>query len=96
MDVQLKVLQLLSSIGQNYANAINGDSQRSLLEVCSILQQVKTSAVRNSASAVFQQMITTLWEKIEIEDSESISGTISKTYGLHSKENRMSQAQAPL
>lgn len=69
IDVQLKALQTLTSIVQNYASSIEDESQGKLLEVCTTLQQVKTPAVRNSASATLQQIITNLFEKVDVESS---------------------------
>ncbi len=69
LDVQLKILQSLPSLLQNYSDSLEGDLQSSILQVCTTLQQVKATAVSRTASATFQQLVSSLFEKVEHEDS---------------------------
>jgi hypothetical protein len=71
LDVQLKILQCLPQLVQLYADAIEGDLQADVLQVCSTLQQVRTVTISSTASATFQQVVTLLYEKVEQEDGDS-------------------------
>jgi hypothetical protein len=71
-DVQLKVLQTLPTILQNYANDVRGGLLFSLLQTCSILQTSKTAAVSSTAAATFQQVLSTLFEELQREDAKSL------------------------
>lgn len=73
LDVQLKILQSLPSLLQNYGNLLEGELQAMVLQLCTALQQVKNSAVSGTASATLQQIITSLYDKVEAED-----GTVSR------------------
>lgn len=76
LDVQLKILQALPSLLQNYAVDLEGDLLSSALQVCSTLQAVKASTVSGVAAATLQQLVSTVFEKVAAEDSRpSSSGT---------------------
>ena len=66
--MQLKVLQSLPQLLQNYGDTLQGDLQSSLLQVCATLQQTKAITVSSTASAILQQIISLLFEKVENED----------------------------
>ena len=66
--MQLKILQCLPQLVQLYGDAIKGDLQADVLQVCSTLQQVKSVTISSTASATFQQVVTLLYEKFEQED----------------------------
>lgn len=68
LDIQLKILQALPSLLQNYGVYLEGDSQASVLQLCTSLQQVKTVAVASTASATLQQAFSFVFEKVEIDD----------------------------
>lgn len=70
VDVQLRILQSLSALFSNYADAFCGDLLASALNVCILLQSSKNSIVNNTAAATLQQLIVTVFDKVAIEDSE--------------------------
>lgn len=67
-DIQLKVLQSLPSLLQNYGTYLEGDLQAKTIEICIILQQVKSLPVSSTAYATLQQVISSVFEKVEKED----------------------------
>lgn len=71
LDVQLKILQTLSALTQNYSSNIRGDLLFGLLQVCSTLQASKQASVSNSAAATLQQLIAALFEGLESEDANA-------------------------
>ncbi|KAI0517981.1 endosomal peripheral membrane protein [Xylaria bambusicola] len=74
LDVQLKILQALPTLLQNYANDIRGDLLVTALNICFILQTSKNGVVSNTSAATLQQLIMTVFEKVATED-KSTSGT---------------------
>ncbi|KAI1183394.1 hypothetical protein F5B17DRAFT_443478 [Nemania serpens] len=68
LDVQLKILQALPSLLQNYSNDIKGDLLVTALNICFILQTSKNGVVSNTSSATLQQLIMTVFEKVTAED----------------------------
>ena len=68
LDVQLKILQALPSLLQNYADDLNGDLLSGALQVCSSLQSAKVQTVSGVAAATLQQLVTTVFEKVANED----------------------------
>ncbi|PGH16246.1 hypothetical protein AJ80_05269 [Polytolypa hystricis UAMH7299] len=77
LDVQLKVLQTLSSLFQYYAGNINGELLASTLEICATLQNSKTVAVSNTAAATLQQLVVSVFENISIADEKPSTGTVT-------------------
>lgn len=73
LDVQLKILQALPTLLQNYANDIKGDLLVTALNICFILQTSKNGVVSNTSAATLQQLIMTVFEKVTTEDSKSIN-----------------------
>lgn len=71
LDVQLKILQALPSLLQNYAAELEGDLLSGALQVCSSLQAAKASTVSGVAAATLQQLVTTVFEKVTDEDSNA-------------------------
>ncbi|KAB8527818.1 hypothetical protein FH972_025469 [Carpinus fangiana] len=67
LDVQLKILQSVPSLLQNYSTWIQGRLQATILQICSTLQQTKTAAISRTASATLQQAVSFLFEKLESE-----------------------------
>lgn len=64
VDIQLKILQCLPFVFQNYSLFIFGGTLSKLLYVCSLLQSAnKTPAVINTASATFLQLVGLVFEK---------------------------------
>lgn len=79
LDVQLRVLQSLPQLLQNYSDALQGELQSSLLQVCITLQQSKTAAVSGTASAILQQIVSLLYEKVESEDGMVIAFVLQQS-----------------
>lgn len=67
-DVQLKVLQALPSLVQNYSDDLKGDLLSGTLQVCSSLQAAKVQTVSGVAAATLQQLVTTVFERVTAED----------------------------
>ena len=71
LDVQLKVLQALPSLVQNYADNLKGDLLSGALQVCSSLQAAKVQTVSGVAAATLQQLVAIVFERVAIEDARS-------------------------
>ncbi|KAJ3560360.1 hypothetical protein NPX13_g9330 [Xylaria arbuscula] len=71
LDVQLKILQALPTLLQNYANDIKGDLLVTALNICFILQTSKNGVVSNTSAATLQQLIMTVFEKVTTEDKST-------------------------
>ncbi|KAH9907294.1 hypothetical protein F4778DRAFT_530002 [Xylariomycetidae sp. FL2044] len=76
LDVQLKILQALPTLLQNYANDIKGDLLVTALNICFILQTSKNGVVNNTSAATLQQLVMTVFEKVATEDRSSSDSTI--------------------
>jgi hypothetical protein len=74
-DIQLKILQALPSLLQNYAAEIRGESLSAVLQVCSGLQNAKNFAVSNTAVATLQQLVIAVFDRVTSED-----GTTPRSY----------------
>ena len=70
LDVQLKILQALPSLLQNYAEELKGDLLATSLNICTILQASKNGIVNNTAAATLQQLVVAVFDKVIAEDSE--------------------------
>lgn len=73
LDVQLKILQALPSLLQNYADDIRGELLVTALNICFILQSSKNAIVNNTSAATLQQLVVSVFDKVVAEDSEYIS-----------------------
>lgn len=73
LDVQLKILQALPSLLQNYTSDLKGDLLAAALNICSILQASKNGIVNNTAAATLQQLVVAVFDKVVAEDSKSFS-----------------------
>ena len=71
LDVQLKILQALPTLLQNYSKEIQGDLLVTALNICFILQTTKNGIVNNTSAATLQQLVMTVFEKVAAEDSGS-------------------------
>lgn len=69
LDVQLKILQALPSLLQNYADDLKGDLLAAALNICTILQASKNGIVNNTAAATLQQLVVSVFDKVVAEDS---------------------------
>lgn len=70
-DVQLKILQTLPALLQNYPSELTGDLLVTALNICFVLQSSKNAIVNNAASATLQQLIVSVFDKAVAEDSTS-------------------------
>ncbi|KAM0702659.1 hypothetical protein Q7P35_010090 [Cladosporium inversicolor] len=70
-DIQLKVLQALPSLVQNYSDDLKGDLLSGTLQVCSSLQAAKVQTVSGVAAATLQSLVTTVFERVAAEDLRS-------------------------
>ncbi|KAI1260652.1 hypothetical protein F5Y18DRAFT_248348 [Xylariaceae sp. FL1019] len=71
LDVQLKILQALPTLLQNYASDIKGDLLVTALNICFILQSSKNGVVNNTSAATLSQLIMTVFEKVTAEDKST-------------------------
>ncbi|OXV06206.1 hypothetical protein Egran_06026 [Elaphomyces granulatus] len=69
-DVQLKILQTLPALLQNYSEDLSGELLGKTLEICATLQNSKTTAVANTAAATLQQLVIAAFEKVSREDGK--------------------------
>jgi Dimerisation and cyclophilin-binding domain of Mon2/Guanine nucleotide exchange factor in Golgi transport N-terminal/C-terminal region of Mon2 protein len=74
LDVQLKILQTLPSLLQLYSSDIRGTLLAAALEICDTLQSSKTAVVSSTAEATFQQLVTTVYDRVSIEDGHASDG----------------------
>lgn len=72
LDVQLKILQALPSLLQNYADELKGELLATSLNICTILQASKNGIVNNTAAATLQQLVVSVFDKVVVEDSKFI------------------------
>ncbi|KAL8729309.1 MAG: hypothetical protein Q9166_004806 [cf. Caloplaca sp. 2 TL-2023] len=68
LDVQLKVLQALPSLLQNYAENLRGKLLIFAFQVCFALHSSKTGVVSNTAAASLQQLLAFAFENVASED----------------------------
>ncbi|KAL6717821.1 Endocytosis and vacuole integrity protein [Lecanora helva] len=73
LDIQLKVLQALPSLLQNYASALTGTLLLLAFQVCFLLYSSKTAVVSNTAAAALQQLVSSTFEKAA-DQNDAISG----------------------
>ncbi|PNS19822.1 hypothetical protein CAC42_7789 [Sphaceloma murrayae] len=69
LDVQLKILQALPGLVQNYAEDLTGDLLAAALRVCAALQNVKVPTVSAVAVATLQQLVVLVFDKVAAEDT---------------------------
>ena len=70
--MQLKVLQILPSLVQNYSAEVRGDALAVVLQICSALQNAKNFAVSNTAAATLQQLVICVFDRVVTEDGKVI------------------------
>jgi hypothetical protein len=70
LDVQLKILQALPSLVQNYSSDLTGDLLVTALNICFILQSSKNAIVNNTSAATLQQLVVSVFDKVITEDSK--------------------------
>ena len=73
LDIQLKVLQALPSLLQNYASSLTGKLLLTSFQVCFLLYNSKTAVVSNTAAAALQQLVNSTFEKVAEEEENNPS-----------------------
>ncbi|CAM1506472.1 Fc.00g061130.m01.CDS01 [Cosmosporella sp. VM-42] len=68
LDVQLKILQALPSLLQNYASDLKGNLLVTALNICFILQSSKNAIVNHTSAATLQQLVVSVFDKVVVED----------------------------
>jgi hypothetical protein len=68
LDIQLKVLQALPALAQNYADDLKGDHLAAALQVCAALQNAKAATVSGVAAATLQQLVVSVFDRVAAED----------------------------
>ena len=63
LDIQLKVLQALPSLLQNYATRLSGPLLIAAFQVCFLLYGNKAAVVSNTAAATLQQLVNSTFDK---------------------------------
>lgn len=67
IDIQLRILQCLPSLMQNYSSLISGQTLLSLLSICaSLTSNNKSTVVINTASATLQQLFSNIYDKLPV------------------------------
>ncbi|KAF2401313.1 endosomal peripheral membrane protein-like protein [Trichodelitschia bisporula] len=72
LEIQLKILQTLPSLLQNYPEDVKGGLLFTALQTCSSLQTSKTPSVGGTAAATLQQLVTSLFESLVVEDKRAL------------------------
>lgn len=67
-EIQLKILQALPSLLQNYGDQLTGDLIGSILLICSNLQGSKAGVVHSTAAATLQQLVVAVFDKLVNDD----------------------------
>ncbi len=89
LDVQLKILQALPSLLQNYAIDLQGDLLVTTLNICFILQSSKNAIVNNTSAATLQQLVAAVFDKVAEEDSQYLQLTVKLyTADMNRKQRR--------
>lgn len=68
LDIQLKVLQAVPSLLQNYASNLTGPLLTTTYQVAFLLYGSKTPVVSNTAAAALQQLVNSTFEKAGSND----------------------------
>ncbi|KAJ8602917.1 hypothetical protein MRB53_042301 [Persea americana] len=71
LELQLKVLQALPSLVQNYSEELRGDLLGSALQVCAALQGAKVSTVSAVAAATLEQLVAAVFGRLAEEDDHA-------------------------
>ena len=64
----MKILQSLPAILQSYKKDIHAESLFITLQICGILASNKTAVIANTSAATFQQLVSTVFEEVAVED----------------------------
>lgn len=69
LDIQLRVLQALPALAQNYSEDLKGPLLAGTLQICAALQGVKVATVSGVAAATLQQLVVSVYDKVSSEDA---------------------------
>lgn len=69
LDIQLKILQALPALVQNYTEDLKGSLIASALYVTAVLQNVKVPTVSAVAAATLQQLVVSVFDRVAAEDA---------------------------
>ncbi|KAL8828157.1 MAG: hypothetical protein Q9170_006722 [Blastenia crenularia] len=94
LDVQLKVLQALPSLLQNYARDLEGKLLVSIFQVCFLLHASKTAVVSHTAAASLQQLLAFVLERVAIQDDSASSDEPTVIIPIHDSPISVSRAAA--
>ncbi|RPA99307.1 hypothetical protein L873DRAFT_1828040 [Choiromyces venosus 120613-1] len=72
VEIQLKILQALPPLLQNYAEDLKGNLLGEALLICSILQGSKMGVVNNTAAATLSQIVISIFDKVVTEDERAL------------------------
>ncbi|KAI5855925.1 hypothetical protein BZA05DRAFT_429031 [Tricharina praecox] len=71
VDIQLKILQALPPLLQNYPEELQGALLGETLLICAILQGSKMGVVNNTAAATLSQIVISIFDKVATEDEKA-------------------------
>jgi Dimerisation and cyclophilin-binding domain of Mon2/Guanine nucleotide exchange factor in Golgi transport N-terminal/C-terminal region of Mon2 protein len=91
-DVQIKILQTLPSLVQTYAADIYGALLFITLDICGALQASKTPVVSSTASATFQQLVSSTFERVEDDDDDAPDSEVSREVQIGERTLGLSKA----
>ncbi|KAK7426053.1 Endocytosis and vacuole integrity protein [Neonectria magnoliae] len=74
LDVQLKILQALPSLLQNYSSDLQGNLLVTVLNICFTLQSSKNAIVSHTSAATLQQLVVSVFDKVVVEDKKAGEG----------------------
>ncbi|KAF5027737.1 hypothetical protein F66182_150 [Fusarium sp. NRRL 66182] len=92
LDVQLKILQALPSLLQNYASDLKGNLLVTTLNICFTLQSSKNAIVNHTSAATLQQLVVSVFDKVVAEDKKT--GDASATSDAEYSENHPAATDA--
>ncbi|KAG0640673.1 hypothetical protein HOY80DRAFT_1116635 [Tuber brumale] len=72
VEIQLKILQALPPLLQNYAEDLKGNLLSEALLICSMLQGSKMGVVNNTAAATLSQIVISIFDKVVTEDERAL------------------------
>lgn len=75
LDIQLKVLQALPSLLQNYSSSLTGSLLATAFQVCFLLYGSKTAVVSHTAAAALQQLVNSTFEKAAADEQAPWNST---------------------
>jgi hypothetical protein len=67
-DIQLRILQILPTLLQNFRGQISDDLLSTALHTCFLLLASKAGVISNTAAATLQQLVVSVFDKLQEED----------------------------